>query len=104
MLKIKLVLARNENESLKRGVKDLQDSHQKLFTGRGQKKKEEGRQILTARPTISRDVQASLRLGEVSCQLRAKRYAYILPQLFTSISNYKVRTMRRDVKRLTKPE
>ena len=31
-------------------------------------------------------------------------YVYVLPQLFTSISNYEVRTMPRDVKKLTKPE
>ena len=44
-VKKKLVLARNENESLKREVKYLQDSHQKLFPlslkeGRRRRKKE----------------------------------------------------------------
>ena len=96
-----LDLARNENQSLKREVKDLRD-HQKLFPiTLGAK---EGRQMLAAPPPVSPDVQASLRLGELSRQLQALMYAYVLPQLFTPIGNYKVKTIRRDVEKLPKTE
>ena len=96
-----LALARNENQSLKREVKDLQD-HQKLFPlTLGTK---EGRQMLAAPSPVSPDVQASLRLGELSRQLQAMMYAYVLPQLFTPIGNYKVKTIRRDVEKLPKTE
>ena len=97
-----MVLERNEKEILKWEVKYLQDNHRKLFPLTLDTK--ERRQTLAAQPTISHEVQVSLRLGEISCQLRAKMYAYVLPQLFTSISNYKVRTRRRDVENLTTPE
>ena len=98
-----LVLARNENQNLKREVKDLQDTHQKLIPllPLGVK---EGRQMLAAPPPVSPDVQASLRLGELSRQLQAMMYAYVLPQLFTPIGNYKVKTIRRDVEKLPKTE
>lgn len=98
-----LVLARNENQNLKREVKDLQDNQQKLnipFT-LGTK---EGRQMLAAPPSVSPELQASLRLGELSRQLQAMMYAYVLPQLFTPIGNYKVKTIRRDVEKLPKTE
>ena len=97
-----LVLARNENQNLKREVKDVQDTQQKLFPlTLGTK---EGRQMLAAPPPVSPDVQASLRLGELSRQLQAKMYAYVLPQLFTPIGNYKVKTIRHDVEKLPKTE
>jgi len=97
-----LVLARNENQNLKREVKDLQDTHQKLFPlTLGTK---DGRQMLAAPPPVSPDLQASLRLGELSRQLQAKMYEYVLPQLFTPIGNYKVKTIRRDVEKLPKTE
>ena len=95
-----LVLARNENQSLKREVKDLQDTHQKLFPLTVGAK--EGRQMLAAPPPVSPDFQASLRLGKLSRQLQAIMYAYVLPQLFTPIGNYKVKTIRRDVEKLPK--
>lgn len=99
-----LVQARNENQNLKREVKDLQDTHQKLMPllPLGVR---EGRQMLSAPPSVSPDqFQASLRLGELSRQLQAKMYAYVLPQLFTPIGNYKVKTIRRDVEKLPKTE
>ena len=86
-----LVLARNEKEILKWEVTYLQDNHRKLFPLTLDTK--ERRQTLAARPTISPEVQVSLRLDEIGCQLRAKMYAYVLPQLFTSISNYHSRQL-----------
>ena len=59
---------------------------------------------MLAPPPISPDLQASLRLGELSRQLQAKMYAYVLPQSYTPIANYKVKTIRRDVERLPKTE
>ena len=97
-----MVLARDEKEILKWEVKYLQDNHRKLFPLTLDTK--ERRQTLAARPTISPEVQVSLRLDEIGCQLRAKMYAYVLPQLFTSISNYKPKTICRNVKNLTTPE
>lgn len=91
---------RNENQTLKKEVKDLQDTQQKLFPLLSVK---EGRPML-ASPPVSPDLQASLRLGELSRQLQAKMYAYVLPQLFTPLANYKVKTIRRDVERLPKTE
>ena len=91
---------RNENQNLKKEVKDLQDTQQKLFPLLSVK---EGRPML-ASPPVSPDLQASLRLGELSRQLQAKMYAYVLPQLFTPLANYKVKTIRRDVERLPKTE
>ena len=88
----------SENQMLKREVKDLQDTHQKLLLP-----VKEGRPML-APPPISPDLQASLRLGELSRQLQAKMYAYVLPQSYTPIANYKVKTIRRDVERLPKTE
>ena len=98
-----LALTRNENQNLKREVKDLQDTHQKLFPllPLGAK---EGRQMLAAPPPLSPELQASLRLGELSRQLQAKMYAYVFPQLYTPIVNYKVKTIRRDVEKLPKTE
>ena len=97
-----LVLARTENQNLKREVKDLQDNQQKLFPlTLGTK---EGRQMLASPPSVSPELQASLRLGELSRQLQAKMYAYVLPQSFTPIGNYKVKTIRRDVEKLPKTE
>lgn len=90
--------SRRENHILKKEVKDLQDTHQKLFSF-GVK---EGRPMLA--PPQQPDLQASLRLGELSRQLQAKMYAYVLPQLYTPIANYKVKTIRRDLERLPKTE
>ena len=99
-----LVQARNENQNLKKEVKDLQDTHQKLMPLLPQGVRE-GRQMLAAPPSVSPDqFQASLRLGELSRQLQARMYAYVLPQLFTPIGNYKVKTIRRDVEKLPKTE
>ena len=89
--------SRRENHNLKKEVKDLQDTHQKLFPF-GVK---EGRPML-APPQP--DLQASLRLGELSRQLQAMMYAYVLPQLYTPIAYYKVKTIRRDMERLPKTE
>ena len=99
-VKQELEKTRSENHNLKRDVKDLQDTHQKLFPF-GVK---EGRPMLAPPPPLSPDVQASLRLGELSRQLQAKMYAYVLPQSYTPIANYKVKTIRRDVERLPKTE
>ena len=99
-----LAQARNENQNLKKEVKDLQDTHQKLMPllPLGVR---EGRQMLAAPPSVSPDqFQATLRLGELSRQLQARMYAYVLPQLFTPIGNYKVKTIRRDVEKLPKTE
>ena len=97
-----LAMTRNENQNLKREVKDLQDTHQKLFPllPLGAK----GKQMLAAPPPLSPDLQASLRLGELSRQLQGKMYAYVFPQLYTPIANYKVKTIRRDVEKLPKTE
>ena len=89
--------SRRENHNLKKEVKDLQDMHQKLFSF----DVKEGRPML-APPQP--DLQASLRLGELSRQLQAMMYAYVLPQLYTPIANYKVKTIRRDMERLPKTE
>lgn len=97
-----LGLARNENQNLKREVKDLQDNQQKRFPFTLGTK--EGRQMLAAPPSASPELQASLLLGELSRQLQAMMYAYVLPQLFTPIGNYKVKTIRRDVEKLPKTE
>lgn len=95
-----LETTRSENQNLKKEVKDLQDTHQKFLSFLPVK---EGRPMLAA-PQMSPDVQASLRLGELSRQLQAKMYEYVLPQLFSPIANYKVKTIRRDVDRLPKTE
>lgn len=99
-----LALTRNENQTLKREVKDLQDTHQKLFPLLPALGAKEGRQMLAAPPPLSPDLQASLRLGELSRQLQAKMYAYVFPQSYTPIANYKVKTIRRDVEKLPKTE
>ena len=87
---------------MKREVKDVQDTQQKLFPSTLGTK--EDRQMLAAPPAVSSDVQASLRLGELCRQLQGKMYAYVLPQLFTPIGNCKVKTIRRDVEKLPKTE
>lgn len=94
---------RSENHNLKREVKDLQVTHQRLFPVLPVGVKE-GRPMLAPPTPLSPDVQASLRLGELSRQLQAKMYAYVLPQSYTPIANYKVKTIRRDVERLPKTE
>ena len=106
MESVKQVLekTRSENQNLKREVKDLQDTHQKLFSPLLPVGVKEGRPMLAPPPPLSPDLQASLRLGELSRQLQAKMYAYVLPQLFTPIANYKVKTIRRDVEKLPKTE
>ena len=55
-------------------------------------------------PPQQPDLQASLRLGELSRQLQAKMYAFVFPQSYTPIANYKVKTIRRDLQRLPKTE
>ena len=91
----KLEKTRNENQVLKKEVKELKDSHQKLLPLAS------GRPMLSA-PQMAPGVQASLYLGELSRQLQGKMYAYVLPQSFSPIGNYKVKTIRRDVERLPK--
>ena len=86
---------RNENQVLKREVKELQDSQHKLLPLTS------GRPMLTA-SQVSPDLQASLRLGELSRQLQTKMYAYVFPQSFSPIGNYKVKNIRRDVDKLPK--
>ncbi|XP_073245783.1 uncharacterized protein [Porites lutea] len=90
--------SRRENHNLKKEVKDLQDTHQKLFSFGVR----EGRPMLA--PPQQPDLQASLRLGELSRQLQAKMYAFVFPQSYTPIANYKVKTIRRDLQRLPKTE
>ena len=89
---------RSENQMLKREVKDLKDTHQLLLPVK------DGRPMLAPPPPISPDLQASLCLGELSRQLQAKMYAYVLPQSYTPIANCKVKTIRRGVERLPKTE
>lgn len=102
-VKQELATTRTENQHLKREVKDLQDTHQKLFPlfPVGAK---EGWPMLTPPPPLSPDLQASLRLGELSRQLQAKMYAYVFPQLYTPIGSYKVKTIRRDLERISTEE
>ncbi|KAL9955728.1 hypothetical protein ACROYT_G037095 [Oculina patagonica] len=99
-----LAQTRNDNQNLKKEVKDLQDTHQKLFPLLPALGAKDGRQMLAAPPPLSPDLQASLRLGELSRQLQAKMYAYVFPQSYTPIANYKVKTIRRDVEKLPKSE
>ena len=96
-VKQELVSTRNENQNLKKEVRDL---GQKLvtFLPTGFK---EGLPILTPPPP---ELQASLCLGELSRQLQAKMYKYVFPQLYTPIVGYKVKTIRRDLKRLPTEE
>lgn len=91
----KLEKTRTENQVLKKEVKELKESHQKLLPLAS------ARPMLSA-PQIASDVQASLYLGELSRQLQGKMYAYVFPQSFSPIGNYKVKTIRRDVERLPK--
>ena len=101
-VKDELILTRNENQNLTRKIKDLQDTQQKFFPlTLGTK---EGRQMLAAPPPVSPDLEASLRLGELCRQLQGKMYEYVLPQQFTPIGNYKVKTIRHDVEKLPKTE
>ena len=97
-VKQELVSTRNENQNLKKEVRDL---GQKLvtFLPAGFK---EGLPMLTPPPPP--DLQASLCLGELSRQLQAKMYKYVFPQLYTPIVGYKVKTIRRDLKRLPTEE
>lgn len=91
----KLEKTRTENQVLKKEVKELKESHQKLLPLAS------ARPMLSA-PQMASDVQASLYLGELSRQLQGKMYAYVFPQSFSPIGNYKVKTIRRDVERLPK--
>lgn len=94
-VKQELVSTRNENQSLKKEVRDL--SQKLLPTGLGLP-------MLTPPPPIAPDLQASLRLGELSRQLQAKMYKYVFPQMYTPIGGYKVKTIRRDLNKFSTEE
>ena len=97
-VKEELESTRNENQNLKKEVRDL---GQKLvtFLPTGFK---EGLPMLTPPPPP--ELQASLCLGELSRQLQAKMYKYVFPQLYTPIVGYKVKTIRRDLNKLSTEE
>lgn len=95
-VKQELVSTRNENQNLRKEVRDLS---QKLLPTSFK----EGLPTLTP-PPIAPDLQASLCLGELSRQLQAKMYKYVFPQMYTPIGGYKVKTIRRDLNKLSTEE